>query len=344
MRSYPMFMSLRKRRGYLLTLLIAAAALFSSCSDGQEEPFVQETFAMGTKAMVRIYGMDDEKARTAASAGLHEIHRIEAAMSNWRDDSELSMLNASAGSGPVRISSELFGLLERCSNYCRITQGAFDVTAMPLVRLWGFRGGEPKMPGREDIDAALRKVGCGLVLLSAEDTTASLPEGVEIDLAGVGKGYAVDRCAEMLAAHGVTSGLVNLGGNMYAIGRPPGRSGWSIGIRDPSGGLDIAGELLISDAAVSTSGDYENFVVIDGKRYGHIIDPRTGMTADKVLSVTVIASGAEVADAMSTGLFVLGYEGSAVVRTAIPGLRALFALDEDSWKTLGDFSGILDMP
>lgn len=322
-------------------LMLAWTAV--SCA-GDREPFIDETFAMGTKAMVTIYGLEDGEAAAAAAEALGEIHRIESVISNWREDSELSRLNRRSGDGPVRISPELHGLLERSAGYCEASGGAFDVTALPLVRLWGFRGGEPSVPRRTALDEALGRVGCGRFRLDAGDTTAALDAGVEIDLAGVGKGYAVDMCAKALIERGVTSGLVNLGGNMYAIGAPPGRRGWTIGIRDPGGSAGVVGELVLSDAAVSTSGNYENFVVIGGERYGHIIDPRTGKTVDSVLSVTVIAESAEEADALSTGLFVTGPEGAADLRGAFPGLKALFAMEDDAWEMLGDLSGMLEIP
>ncbi len=224
-----------------------------------------------------------------------------------------------------------------------MTGGAFDVTARPVVKLWGFQGGEPKLPSRQEIFGALLKVGWRKIVFNAADTSIALHGGATIDLAGIGKGYAVDRCVAILRDHGAESALVDLGGNMFAIGTPPGREAWSIGIRDPEDPSGIIGKLLISNEAVATSGQYENFVVIDGKKYGHIVDPRTGQTVDHVLGVTVIAPSATESDALSTGLFVLGPEEGMSIGEDAPGVRAVFALPGDVFEFAGNFGGKIEL-
>ena len=258
-------------------------------------------------------------------------------MSNWIEDSEISRLNNESKGRPIEVSRELFDIIEASFKYSRMTSGAFDITARPIVKLWGFQGGSPKLPTDKEIASTLELVGYHRVGLDRKNLTVSLPAGMQIDLAGIGKGYGVDRCVSILKEHGVKSALVNLSGNMYAIGSPFGREYWSIGIREPHGEEGIVGKLLLKDEAVATSGNYENFVMIEGRRYGHIVDPSTGRTVDHILAVTVIAPGALAADALSTGMFVLGPEAGAAAAEKIPGLRAVYALEDDTYEFVGDF-------
>ena len=326
---------------FILSILILFL-VFPSCAH-DEEPFVKQTFVMGTRGTITIYGLASEDADSAASEAIREMHRIESVMSNWKKDSEISRLNRDSGGQPVRVSSELFLLLEQAYRFSEITGGAFDVTARPIVKLWGFQGGEAKLPSETEIAGALEKVGWRKMILDAEDTTVALTDGAGIDLAGIGKGYAVDRCVWILKKHDATSALVDLGGNMFAVGAPPGREAWSIGMRDPQDPSGVIGKLLISDEAIATSGNYENFVVIEGKRYGHIVDPRIGRTVDHVLGVTVVASSATASDALSTGLFVLGPEESSLIRASVPGIRAVFALPGDVFEFVGNFGGKIEL-
>jgi thiamine biosynthesis lipoprotein len=320
--------------------LLAAACAVSAASCARPEPYTAETFVMGTAAWVTVAGAGAAEAEEAAQEVFREFRRIESVMSAWADSSELSLLNAGAGSGPVAVSPELFALVDSSLRYSRGTFGAFDPTVRPLVLLWGFQGGEPALPSPGAIDSALALVGCDGISLDDEALAVSLPAGAQIDFAGIAKGYAVDRGAAILERRGIRRALVNLGGNIYALGSPPGGRGWRIGVRDPRGGLGTVGTILLADAAVATSGNYENFVEIDGRRYGHIIDPRTGRTVDGVLSVTVAAPTALAADALSTGFFVLGPVEAARALSSFEGVAALFALPNGvriEYKVLGEF-------
>lgn len=313
---------------------------------GNRAPFEKQTYVMGTVAWVKIHGLEDRAAAAAAEEALGEMHRIESVMSAWTDESELSRVNAGADGTPLTLSDELFDVVDRSFRFSRITEGTFDPTAAPLVELWGFRGGEPAVPAGAVLDSVLSLVGSPRVLIDRDEQTITLPPGMRLDLGGIAKGYAVDRAAAILRGRGVESALVNLGGNMYALGAPPGREAWTVGIRDPRGGDGVAGTLLLRDEAVATSGDYENFVEIDGRRYGHIIDPRDGRPATGVLSVTVVARTAMAADALSTGLFVMGPE-RAPIALAAERARALFALPGEEngvrFVPIGNFENTLDL-
>ncbi|MCK4537627.1 MAG: FAD:protein FMN transferase [Candidatus Krumholzibacteria bacterium] len=330
---------LRKAVLSFLVMVAFIAALTISCSR-KEMPVTRETFVMGSKCIISIYGMEEDAAAAIAGEAFHELARIDGLMSNWRGDSELSLLNDGPKDTPVEVSKELFEIIERSIHYSGLTGGAFDVTARPLVRLWGFqrKDGElllEKIPSAEAISRTLLHTGSDKVILNRASLAITLPAGMQIDLAGIGKGYGVDRCVDILRGGGVKSALVNLSGNMYAIGTPPGREGWSIGIREPHGENGIVGKVTIADEAIATSGNYENFVILGGRKYGHIIDPRTGMTVDHLLSVTVVARSAIESDALSTGLFVLGPEASRELSETFPGVRAAFALIDDSFEFMG---------
>lgn len=332
-------------RSRIALFLVLAPALLASSCDGRE-PYTKETFVMGTKAWVTIAGMSDADAERAAAAAFREMYRIESVMSTWRPRSEISRLNEAAGGAVFPLSNELFALIDSSLAYSRATEGAFDVTVRPLVLLWGFQGGATRLPSDDDIARERGLVGYGRIALDAAGKTAVLPPGTQIDLAGIAKGYAVDRCVAVLDSLGVTAALVNLGGNIYAMGAPAGARGWTVGIRDPKGGLETVGTLTLRDEAVATSGNYENFVEIDGRMYGHIIDPRTGRPAEGVLSVTVVAPTGLATDALSTGLFVLGPERGRVAAEALGAVAALYALPDGkgvSYRTVGEMRGRLSL-
>jgi thiamine biosynthesis lipoprotein len=325
--------------------LLALAMLLGAC--GPKEPYTKETFVMGTKAWVTIAGMNDDAAEQAALAAFREMYRIETVMSNWKDSSEVSRLNGGSRGKPFTVSPELFAIVDSSLYYAGKTFGAFDVTVRPLVVLWGFEGGSAKrIPGDAELAHALALVGFRKVVLDRAASTIMLPPGSEIDLAGVAKGYAVDRSIAVLKKLGVANAFVNLGGNIFAMGSAPGKNGWPIGIRDPRGGAGTVGTLVLRDQAVATSGNYENFVEIEGKRFGHLIDPRTGRPVATVLSATAVAPTGLESDALSTGLFVLGPEDARATVASLPGVRALFAVPRDgdiSYVQVGDFGATLSL-
>jgi thiamine biosynthesis lipoprotein len=326
------------------SLLTATFLCAASCSN--EKPFVKETFVMGTVAWITIYGLDREDAEAAAGEAIGELHRIEESMSTWKKQSEISRLNRESDGKPYKISRELFHITERSFYYSRITSGAFDITARPLVQLWGFQGGAAHLPDEAEISEAMQRVGYEKIMLDGESSSIIMPPGMELDLAGIAKGYGVDRAVSILKNHGVKRALVNLGGNIYALGTPPGEKGWSVGIRDPRGGTSVVGSLLLADEAVATSGNYENYVEIEGAIYGHILDPRAGRPVSHVLSVTVVAPTALAADALSTGLFVLGPESGGKALSLLQDVRALFAMpngDGVVYEKWGAFSGSLTL-
>jgi thiamine biosynthesis lipoprotein len=263
---------------------------------------------MGTYGRVVLVTADSAAAEPVARRALAAFARVDSLMSNWTRTSEVARINRVAGDGATPVHAEVAGVLAAALDLWRASDGAFDITVEPLVRLWGFLGGPRRVPADREIAAALGNVGAAKIRFDrSAGTVAFAAPGVRIDLGGIAKGHAVDAAAETLRAHGVRDALVDLTGNMAALGAPPGAPRWRIGIRDPRDRMPHFARLLV-DGAVSTSGQYEQFVAADGRRYGHILDPRTGRPVDGLISVTVVAPTALLCDAWDTPLFVLGPE------------------------------------
>ena len=263
---------------------------------------------MGTTLEISVYRTEPESADSIAdlNAAYAEIADIDRLMSLYRGDSELVRLNSAAGSGMSAVSAKVFDVLSAASHYTRLSSGALDVTVQPLVDLWGFYDvSQAKIPSREDVDVVRRRIGMDRLSLDAQSRRVSMVAGTALDLGGIAKGYAVDRAVTILKARGVPAGLVNLGGNVGVFGQREGGQPWLVGIRHPRTNSLMA-EVQLLEGAVATSGDYDRYFEMDGKRYSHILDPRTGWPVEGVLSLTVVAPNATAADALSTAAFVLG--------------------------------------
>jgi thiamine biosynthesis lipoprotein len=296
---------------WISALFIAPAALtvLAATSATRSIPF--RTRTMGTWGAVTIAATDSASVADAALASLLVFHRVDSLMSNWSDKSDVAYINREAGRAAVPVHPEVAKVIACALEVARESDGAQDITVEPLVRLWGFLGGKPRVPTQAEIDAVLPRIGSDKIRLDRSAGTIALArDDVRIDLGGIAKGYAVDEAAAVLQRVGIRDALVDLTGNMVAIGNSPGHSGWVLGVRDPSGQREHLVRVRLQDQAISTSGDYEQFVDAGGKRYGHIIDPRTGWSARGVSSVTVVSKSAMLCDAWDTGFFVLGSEAA----------------------------------
>jgi len=231
-------------------------------------------------------------------------------MSVHRSDSEIAQVNAGAQGSPAAISPELFHVLVAADEIARLSEGAFDVTIRPLADLWGFIWKEYRLPTEAELKAVLPQVNYRSVTLNrTERTVQLLKPGVSLDLGGIGKGYAVDRAIEALVELGITNAMVKAGGDLRVIGSPPGQTHWEVQLEDPAKqGRRVT--IPLRDAALSTSGNYENYFEVDGKRYSHILDPRTGLPVAGIASCTVIAPTCMESDAWATACFVMGVEKS----------------------------------
>jgi FAD:protein FMN transferase len=282
---------------FLLAAACAAPPCWSIARSTGTAPAVpvklkRRVYAMATEYAMDLYGPNATKLESAAEQASDEVKRLDQMLSNYLPDSEVSKVNREAYAHPVEVSRELFDLLNTCMRYSRESEGSFDITVGPLMKVWGFYKGSGHLPHRAEIRAALNQIGYKNVELDAGRRTVRFKaEGMGIDLGGVGKGYAVDKMVNILRANGVTSGIVSGGGSsIYGIGVPPNDSrGWYVRIRDPKDEKKTAAVIYLKDDSVSTSGNYEKFFFAEGKLYSHIMDPRTGYPSEGMLSVSVIA-------------------------------------------------------
>jgi len=283
--------------------------------------------AMATTFSIVLSGDDRGRMEQAADAAFDEVHRLERLLSNYKPDSEWSEVNRTAAIRPVRVSAELFQLLSNCLTYSRQSGGAFDITVAPLMKVWGFYNGEGALPRPADVTDALTRVGHRHVRLDAAAQTARFDRvGVELDPGGIGKGYAVDRMVEVLRQSGIHTALVSVGSSIYGLGAPPDEAaGWRITIRAPDDENTSAAEVFLRDMSLSTSGSYEKFFWADGRRYAHIIDPRTGYPADGTASVSVMAPRTIDSEAWAKPFFINGPTWTAAHK---PANVRVFACDD----------------
>jgi len=265
--------------------------------------------AMGSTWSIALYGTDRIKMEAAIDAAFDEVRRLDELLSNYKPDSEWSLVNRDAATRPVRVSPELFGLLEACLEYSRQSEGAFDITVGPLMKVWGFYKGSGHLPHRPEVLAALGKVGYRHMQLDPAARTVRFDRpGVEMDPGGIGKGYGVDRMVEILKRNGVSTALVaGSGSSIYGIGAPPDEpAGWPVKIKDPWDPGKTAAEVRLKDMSLSTSGSYEKFFRAEGRIYAHIMDPRTGYPAQGSVSVSVLAPRTIDSEAWAKPFFVNG--------------------------------------
>jgi thiamine biosynthesis lipoprotein len=247
-------------------------------------------------------------------ASLEEARRLEELLSNYRPESEWSRMNRAAADNPVRVSKELFDLLAACQRYSENSDGAFDITVGPLMKIWGFYKGSGRFPHRAEIRGAMGRIGYKKVELNAQaQTVRFLRPGMELDPGGIGKGYAVDRMAEILTEAGVEAALITAGSSsIYAIGAPPGDArGWHVAIRHPKDPSKTVADVYLRNESMATSGNYEKFFLARGRLYSHIMDPRTGYPAQGMLSVSVLAPRAIDSEAWAKPYYINGRRWAA---------------------------------
>lgn len=320
------------------TLPVVLLQATLACGLRPSEPATQSFTSMGTLASVTV-AQEYLDRLPRLTDEVHGIFRtIEGLLSNYQADSEISRLARAAGGPPVGVSRETFEVLELSKQFGQLTGGAFDVTVAPLVRLWGFGAPPPiNPPEPKQIEDKLKLVDFRRIELSPG--TAHLPAGMSVDLGGIGKGFAVDKAFEAVCRASSIAVMLDLGGNMRVAGQAEAGVNWIIGVRNPFDKEHLVGKIALpSGMAVATSGSYERFVDLGDRRYSHIIDPRTGYPVEGMAGVTVVSPTATTADALSTGLFVLGIQAGLKVLEEVPGTEVIFIPDRDPielWLTPG---------
>jgi len=325
------------RKVICLTALSLILAMMPGCGERSVplQQYQRDNFVMDTLVHIQVYCPDGQIGQLALGAAFDEFSRIadlsdKFAATNLSDPeiSDVYRVNKNAGIKPVQVSDDTLVMLEKSLEYARLSDGAFDITVGPLMELWGFGQGQYRLPAVNEVQSTLALVDYQQVVLDKQARTVFLPvKGMEIDLGGIAKGYATDRAAQKLRQLGITSALINAGGNVLAIGSKPDGSAWSTGIQDPRDKTKLIAVIKVKDRAVVSSGDYERCFFADGIRYHHILDPSTGQPARQLMAATIVAPGATEADLLSTTLFVLGTGPGMEMANKLTDVQVVF-IDE----------------
>ncbi|NID13394.1 FAD:protein FMN transferase [Fibrivirga algicola] len=286
---------------------------------------------MGNRFEISAVTPDADFAETCIDAAVDEVSRIETLLTTFNPDSQTNQINAQAGIAPVMVDQEVFALIGRSLKLSALTQGAFDITYGSIdQRLWNFDTSMTTLPDRETARQSVQLINYRNVLLNEADHSVFLREkGMRLGFGGIGKGYAAERARYVMAQLGITSGVVNAAGDLTAWGMQPNGTPWTIGIADPNTRQTAFSTLSISGFAVATSGDYEKYVLIGGKRYSHTIDPRTGYPVTGLKSVTILAPNAELADALATPVMVMGRSVGLHLIDQMPQVGCILIDDHD---------------
>nr|WP_075341333.1 FAD:protein FMN transferase [Tenacibaculum agarivorans] len=274
-----------------------------------QQVFNKTVKLMGCRFDIVVVADSENIADKHIYTAIQEIKRIENLISSWNPSSQTSKINLNAGITPVKVDSELFQLIKRSKKISQLTDGAFDISFASIHKLWKFDGTTINPPTKESIQLSVSKINFKNILLNEEKQTVFLKEkGMKIAFGAIGKGYVADKAKKLLQSEGVVAGIINASGDMNTWGEQPNGDPWKVAITNPMDKSKSFGTLPISNQSIVTSGNYEKFLLMQGKRYSHIIDPRTGYPTTGILSVSVIAPKAELADALATSIFVIGKE------------------------------------
>lgn len=297
-----------------------------------ETKYETEFFAMGTVINQKVYGKNSEFAGIQVE---NEIKRIENIMSFFLEDSDINKLNENAGKSKIKLEEETIYVINKAKQLSKLSSGAFDITTGPLVKLWGVFTDHAKVPNKKEIDEAQKLIGYEDIIIDVKSNLAMLRrKGQMVDLGAIAKGYAADKAIEIYKKNGIKSAFINIGGNVMVLGKKNHEDLWTIGIQNPDKVRgECIGALLLEDASVVTSGGYVRYFEKNNIRYHHIMDFRTGYPCSSGLkSVTAISNKSIEADALSTAIFVLGYENGRKLVDNIDGLEAIFITENDEIK------------
>ncbi|MCL5246829.1 FAD:protein FMN transferase [Cellulophaga sp. 20_2_10] len=312
-----------------LKVVITSFVLLFSIVCTAQQPYKRTLKLMGSRFDITVVANDSIQANKHIDTAVAEITRIEKIISSWDSNSQTSAINKNAGIKPVKVDKELFNLIERAIRISKLTDGAFDISYASMDRIWKFDGSMKKMPSETEITASVSKVGFKNIVLDKENNTVFLKlVGMKIGFGAIGKGYAADKAKALLIEKGVSSGIINASGDMNTWGKQPDGSEWKVAITNPMNKNKVFALLPITNGAVVTSGNYEKYVNFNGKRYTHIIDPRTGYPSTGIISVTVFAPKAELADALATSVFVMGKEAGLDRINQLPKIECIIIDDK----------------
>lgn len=290
---------------------------------------------MGNNFTLTVVAENEKTGNEHISLAIAEIKRIERLLTTYKEDSQTNLINENAGIKPVSVDPEVFNLIERSLGISKITQGAFDISYGSIDKsLWNFDKAMTQLPDAEKALKMVHLIDYRNIVLNTENKSVFLKEkGMRIGFGGIGKGYAAERAKQLLLQNNVKSGIINASGDLCAWGLQPNEKQWTIGVANPDMPTSAFSYMEISNKAVATSGNYEKFVTINGKKYSHTIDPKTGLPITGIKSVTIIASNAEFADAMATPIAVMGIKAGLFLIDQIPDLYCIIIDDNNKIYT-----------
>lgn len=300
----------------------------------------RDAFLMGGRFEIILIAEDSLTAEKHIDFVIAEITRIEYLISDWIPATQVSLINANAGIQPVKVDKELIDLTERAIQIAELTNGAFDISFAAMEKTWKFNGDTMQMPARKAVKKAREKVGYKNIIINKDSSTVFLAlKGMKIGFGALGEGYAADRCKEIMLAKGITAGLINATGDIQAWGKEPDGQPWTIGVNDPFRFGELIGILSV-EGAITTSGSYEKYAIINGKRYAHIINPSTGYPASGLTSVTVTGPSAEFANALSASIMVLGKRKGLQLIKSFPAYSCFIIADNGKYYASKNFDMI----
>jgi len=309
--------------------IILLLLLFSLSTSAQEN-FKRTLILMGSRFDITVVASNEKEGNEYIDSAIFEITRIEKLISSWDLNSETSSINKHSGIKPIKVDKELFDLIERSIAISTLTNGAFDISYASMDRIWNYDGSMRKMPSDEEISNSIKKVGYQNISIDKEAQTVFLKlKGMKIGFGAIGKGYAADKAKALLIEKGVKAGIINASGDLNAWGKQADGSDWMVAITNPLNKNKVFSWLPINDSAIVTSGNYEKFISFDGIRYSHIIDPRTGYPSTGIISTSIMTSNAELADAISTSVFVMGVETGLDFINQLKGVDCII-IDEEN--------------
>ncbi|THV60175.1 FAD:protein FMN transferase [Flagellimonas alvinocaridis] len=324
----------------LCVLLFSFSCLLSIGQLERRDITVKKTMKlMGTRFEITVVAPNEEIGYLDIDEAVSEIERIEKIISSWDPNSETSKINQNAGIKPVKVSPELYGLIERSIKISEITDGAFDISYASMDNIWKFDGSMDSIPSEKAIQSSITKIGYQKILLNPDERSVFLKDpGMRISFGAIGKGYAADRAKELLSSKGVKGGIINASGDLTTWGTKVTGEKWLVGIANPLSKDKVFSWMPIIESSVATSGNYEKFIMFKGKKYSHIIDPRTGYPTTGINSVSIFAKQAELCDALATAVFIMGKDSGIHMINQIDGVEAVVV---DSNNKIHKSSGII---
>lgn len=285
---------------------------------------------MGSRFEITVVAQNEEIGYIYINEAIAEVKRIEKMISSWDMESETYAINKNAGIRPVKVAEELFSLIERSLKISELTEGAFDISYASLDKIWKFNGELKRAPDRDVVRASVAKIGYQDIVLNADDATVFLrKKGMKLGFGAIGKGYAADKAKALLISNGVPGGIINASGDLTTWGTRETGEKWMVGIANPTDKTDVFSWLPIIESSAATSGNYEKYIIFNGEKYSHIINPKTGYPTKGVFSVSVFAKKAELCDALATSIFIMGKDRGIHMINQLEGVEVVVVDDKN---------------